>query len=155
MDDGHWLKRLIRTVTPAQVEVKTGPTLHRDSTPCLADYEVGLELVETLHIRLDGDPEYAVQAFRKGCTLYLTADAGGVTRLVSDYIFDDRYDEGREDEDASSIATFIAVGCSSSPDRVVDALLPYGFRHTAQAKLAGATVRLIFDDTGKLQAVTV
>lgn len=155
LDDGHWLKRLIRTVTPVQVEVRTGPTLHRDSNPCLADYEVELALVETLHVRLDGEPEYPVQAFRKGCTLYLMADAGGVTRLVSDYIFDDRCAEDREDEDASSIATFIAVGCSSSPDRVVDALLPYGLRHTAQAKLAGATVRLIFDDTGKLQAVTV
>ena len=87
-------------------------------------------------------------------TLYLTPSAGGRTALVCDYVFDDRYDENREDEDARQIETFIAVGCSSSADRVVEALLPYALRHGAQPKLAGATVRLVFDDTGKLQAVT-
>ncbi|MBV2205763.1 MAG: hypothetical protein KUL87_10105 [Pseudomonas sp.] len=120
----------------------------------MADYEVELKLVETLHVRLDGEPEYAVRAFRKGCTLYLMADAGGVTRLVSDYIFDDRYDEDRENEDANSITTFIAVACSSSPNRVVAALLPHVLRHTSQPKLAGVVVQLTFDETGKLQAVT-
>ncbi|MBJ7223605.1 MULTISPECIES: ATP-binding protein [unclassified Brenneria] len=154
LDDGHWLKRLIRTVTPEQVQVKMGAGLHRDSDPGLADYQVELELVETLHVRLEGAPEYAVPALRKGCTLYLTAAADGVTRLVSDYIFDDRYAEDREDEDARYIATFIAVGCSSSPDRVVEALLPDALRHTAQPKLAGAVIHLTFDETGKLQSVS-
>ena len=67
---------------------------------------------------------------------------------------DRRGGEDREDEDALLIETFIAVGCSSSADRVVQALLPYALRHGVQPKLAGATVRLVFDDTGKLQAVT-
>ncbi len=74
--------------------------------------------------------------------------------LVSDYVFDDRYDEDCEDEDARTITTFIAVGCSQSADRVVDALLPNALRYVAQPKLAGAVVRLIFDETGKLQTVT-
>ncbi|VFR23710.1 hypothetical protein ANDA3_1195 [plant metagenome] len=154
LDDDHWLKRLLRTITPEQVQIRAGVLLYQDSDPCLADCEVELQLVETLHVSLEGGAEYAVQAIREGCTLYLAADADGVTRLVSDYIFDDRYDEDREDEDARAIATFIAVGRSSSPDRVVDALLPRVLRHTAQPKLAGASVRLVFDDTGKLQAVT-
>ncbi|MFJ5483776.1 ATP-binding protein [Pectobacterium actinidiae] len=154
LDEGHWLKRLVRTVTPDRIQVRTGPSLHRDGNPCLADCEVELELVETLHVGLEGEPEYAVQALRKGGTLYLTADAGDVTRLVSDYIFDDRYAEDREDEDASSIATFIAVGCSSSPDRVVDALLPDVLRHAAHPKLAGAVIHLAFDEAGKLQSVS-
>ncbi|MEO1870003.1 MAG: ATP-binding protein, partial [Cobetia sp.] len=101
-----------------------------------------------------GTVEYAVEAVRKGYTLYLTPSAGARTGLVCDYVFDDRYGEDREDEDALLIETFIAVGCSSSADRVVQALLPYALRHGVQPKLAGATVRLVFDDTGKLQAVT-
>ncbi len=48
--------------------------------------------------------------------------------LVFDYVFDDRYDEDCEDEDARTITTFIAVGCSQSADRVVDALLPNALR---------------------------
>ncbi|WP_046482636.1 ATP-binding protein [Pseudomonas veronii] len=157
LDDGHWLKPLIRVVTPEQVEVRAGTTLHRDASPCLADYEVELELVDTLHIRLEGQSghaEYAVDAVRKGDILYLTPNAGSPTVLVSDYVFDDRYDEDCEDEDARTITTFIAVGCSQSADRVVDALLPNALRYVAQPKLAGAVVRLIFDETGKLQTVT-
>jgi hypothetical protein len=157
VDDGHWLKRLVEVVSPEQVRVRTGTTLHRDTDPGLADYAVALELVDALHVGLDGHPgarEYAVDAVRMEDTLYLTPSAGGRTALVCDYVFDDRYDENREDEDARQIETFIAVGCSSSADRVVEALLPYALRHGAQPKLAGATVRLVFDDTGKLQAVT-
>lgn len=157
LDDGHWLKRLIKVVSPEQVRIRTGTTLHREVNPGLADYEVELELVDTLHVGLEGHlgtVEYAVEAVRKGYTLYLTPSAGARTGLVCDYVFDDRYGEDREDEDALLIETFIAVGCSSSADRVVQALLPYALRHGVQPKLAGATVRLVFDDTGKLQAVT-
>lgn len=157
LDDGHWLKHLVRVVSPEQVRVSTGATLHREADPGLADYEVELELVDTLRVGLEGHPgavEYAVEAVRKEHTLYLTPSAGARTGLVSDYVFDDRYDEDREDEDARRIENFIAVGCSPSADRVVQALLPYTLRHGVQPKLAGATVQLVFDDTGKLQAVT-
>lgn len=150
----HWLRQIVRTIRPEDIQVRAGKTLHRDSEPWLGDYEVELELVESLHVGLAGEPEHEVNAVRKDHTLYLTPAAGGPTELVCDYIFDDRYDEDRENEDARTIATFIAVGCSSSPDRVVDALLPSVLRHTAQPKLAGASVRLVFDETGKLQAVT-
>ncbi|HCM5829497.1 ATP-binding protein [Klebsiella pneumoniae] len=153
LDEGHWLRHLIKTVAPEQVLFRTGTTLHRDSSPCLADYEVELELVETLHVRLEGEPEYAVQAFRKGSMLYLTPQASGVTALVSDYIFEDRYDEDREDGDDDNIATFIAIGCSSSPEHVVQALLPRALRYLEQPKLAGASVCLTFDASGKLQSV--
>ncbi|MCG8277417.1 ATP-binding protein [Stenotrophomonas sp. NLF4-10] len=153
LDAGHWLKALARTVTPKQIQVRSGTTLHRDSNPWLADYAVELELVEFLHVGVEGQPEHAVQAVRKGETLYLTPDGGGCTELVSNYIFDDRYNEDREDEDARIVQTFIAVGCSDAPNRVLDALLPSFLRHTAQPKLAGATVCLSFDDEGKLASV--
>ena len=153
LDDGHWLKRLIQPITPGQVQVRTGTSLHRDANPYLADYEVELELVETLRIGLAGHADYSVDAVRKGNTLFLTPNAGGRTELVSDYVFDDRYDEDREDEDARTIMTFIAVGCSQSVDHVVAALLPDSLRFTEQPKLAGAIVRLIFDEAGKLQTV--
>ena len=56
VDDGHWLKRLVEVVSPEQVRVRTGTTLHRDTDPGLADYAVALELVDALHVGLDGHP---------------------------------------------------------------------------------------------------
>jgi endonuclease YncB( thermonuclease family) len=153
LDAGHWLKKMARTVTPEQIQVRPGLTLHRERDPFLADYEVELELVESLHVGIEGQSEHEVQAIRKGTMLYLTPNAGGRTELVSDYIFDDRYDEDREDEDAQAIMTFIAVGCSDAPDRVLDALLPSFLRYTAQPKLANAAICLTFDADGKLQTV--
>lgn len=153
LDEGHWLKDLVKIVTPEQIQVRSGEWLHRDSSPWLADYEVELELVATLHVGVEGEPEHAVAAVRKGNTLYLTPSAGSPTELVSDYIFDDRYDEDREDQDGAAISTFIAVGCSDSPARVLDALLPDVLRRTAQRKLANATISLTFDGDGKLSAV--
>lgn len=153
LDPGHWLHALVRTVTPDQILVRTGTTLYRDSSPWLADFEVELVLVETLHVLLEGGPEHAVQAVRKDHTLYLTREAGGRTEFVSDYIFDDRYDENREDEDAQIIVTFIAVGCSDAPDRVLAALLPSFLRLQAQPKLANASICLSFDADGKLDTM--
>lgn len=69
---------------------------------------------------------------------------------MSDYIFDDRYDEDCEDADAQTLRTFVAVGCSQDPGQVVKALLPDVLRFLAQPRLAGATVRLTFDAQGKL-----
>lgn len=153
LDEGHWLKALVKTVTPEQIQVRPGESLHRDSSPWLADYEVELELVAALHVGVEGESEHPVSAVRKGNTLYLTPDAGSPTELVSDYIFDDRYEEGREDQDGAAILTFIAVGCSDSPARVLNALLPDVLRRTAQRKLANATISLTFDAEGKLSTV--
>ncbi|WP_066267471.1 ATP-binding protein [Hydrogenophaga palleronii] len=154
IDGGHWLLGLVRPIAPEDVHVRPGSILHRDDSLCLADYEVGLALADSLYVSIDGEPEVAVGAIRKGVTLFLTADAGNVTSLVSDYIFDDRYDEDREDEDGRTIDTFIAVGCSQSPAGVVQALLPNTLRYSTQPKLAGAVVQLTFDAEGKLAAVT-
>jgi hypothetical protein len=140
VDPGHWLMGLIRTITPEDIQVHNGACIHRDANPELADDEVELELVDRLSVGLSGEPGFAVTAIRKGSTLYVTPDACNVTDLVCDYIFDDCYNEEREDEDENTIATFIAVGCSPSPDRVVLALLPWALRHMAQPKLAGAVV---------------
>lgn len=153
LDAGHWLNALARTLTPNQIQIRPGATLHRDESPWLADYEVELELVESLLVGIEGEPEYVVQAVRKGNTLYLTPSGAGCTELVSDYIFDDRYEEDREDEDATIIQTFIAVGCSDAPDRVLEALLPSFLRHTGQPKLANATICLTFDAEGKLHTI--
>jgi len=155
VDSGHWLMGLVRTITPEDIQVRHDTCLHRDARPELADYWVELELVDRLHVSLPGEPEVAVSAIRKGSTLYVTPDVHGVTELVSDYLFDDCYNEEREDEDRDTIATFIAVGCSSSPDRALLALLPWELRYTSQPKLAGAVVHLAFDSTGKLETVSV
>lgn len=85
--------------------------------------------------------------------IFMTAKAFDVTRLISDYIFDDRYDDNSEEEDADTIRTFVAVGQSQNPARVVDALLPDHLRYAPQPKLANATVRLVFDGEGKLKNV--
>ncbi|WP_434781754.1 hypothetical protein, partial [Escherichia coli] len=79
---------------------------------------------------------------------------GSVTRLISDYMFDDRYDETSEAEDERTISTFIAIGSSQDPVRVIIALLPDMLRYTPQPKLACATVQLVFDDEGKLHTIT-
>ncbi|VFR21381.1 hypothetical protein AMP9_3967 [plant metagenome] len=62
-------------------------------------------------------------------------------------------DRESEDEDARIIQTFIAVGCSDAPDRVLEALLPSFLRHTAQPKLANAAICLTFDAEGRLHAI--
>ncbi|RMX06812.1 ATP-binding protein [Corticibacter populi] len=155
LDPGHWLNGLVKTVDPSQIVVRQGATLHEDANPPLADYPLVLKLVETLQVSLEGEPgDYTVEAVRQGETLYLTPGTDQVTRLVCDYIFDDRYDENREDEDADAIATFIAVGRSLDPAAVVSALLPNSLRHSPLQRLAGATVHLVFDGEGKLQEVT-
>ncbi len=153
LDKGHWLNSLIKPITPEQIRVRSGATLHRDASLWLADGEVELVLAETLHVGLEGQPEYAVNAVRKSDTLYLTPTAGGGTELVCDYLFDDRYDEDREDEDAMAIMTFIAVGCSQSPAQVLKALLPDFLYNVAQPKLVNASIHLVFDSEGRLNAV--
>ncbi|VFR32260.1 hypothetical protein ANK1_4116 [plant metagenome] len=155
LDPRHWLNRMVKTVDPSRIVVKHEEVLHEDANPSLADYPLVLKLVDALSITLEGEPgEYSVEALRMGETLYLLPGADSVTRLVSDYIFDDRYEEDSEGEDEATIATFIAVGRSQDPAGVVSALLPRALRHQPQQKLAGATVRLIFDAEGKLQDVT-
>lgn len=156
LDSGHWLLNIARVIAPGQVSVQYQTMLHSQAYPPLADYAVArLALVDILHLSLEGDPgDCVVDAVRRQDTLYLTPAAGSPTHLVSDYIFDDRYDEDREDEDERYLATFIAVGCSGDPGQVVNALLPPALRYDAQPKLAGATVRLVFDENGKLASVT-
>jgi len=150
---GHWLLRLIKTIHPEQVQVHPGPKLYEDANPILAD-NVGLVLVDGLSIALKGEPgEFPVDAVRKADTIYLTAGANDATLLISDYVFDNRYDEDQEDMDAQTVRTFIAVGCSQDPRQVVSALLPHSLRCTAQPRLAGAEVRLVFDENGKLASV--
>lgn len=150
----HWLFDLIRYADPDQIGIHHGEVLHEDNSLSFNSDIVGVTLVGTLSASHDGDTrEYAVTAIRRHGMLYVTPHARDVTRLLSDYIFDDRYDEGREDEDAQTIATFIAVGCSDSPARAIEELLPRSWRYTPQPKLAGATVRLSFDAEGKLVSV--
>lgn len=155
LDAGHWLLRLVRPIGTEQIAVSVGTSRHRVEHPGLADYEVALELVDSLQVGLLGDIKvYDVSALRKNGTLYVTTGACSVTRLVSNYIVDERYDEDLEDDDEETIRTFIAVGSSSSPHHVVEALLPDALRYEAQAKLAGASVTLAFDAEGKLASVT-
>ncbi|CAB3648310.1 ATP-binding protein [Achromobacter pestifer] len=155
LDPGHWLHGMVRTLDTSRIVIKQGATLHQDADPPLADDPLVLKLVETLSVSLEGEPgEYSVEALRKGEMLYLTPEADGVTRFVSDYIFDDRYDENSESEDENTIATFIVIGCSQDPSDVVRVLLPQSLRHHPQHRLAGAIVRLVFDGEGRLQEVT-
>ncbi|MDA8520435.1 ATP-binding protein [Acidovorax sp. NCPPB 4044] len=155
LHEEHWLRSLAIPICAEQIAVSVGAPLHQQENPGLDDYEIRLELVSTLQIRaLGGTTAYDVPALRKGSKLFLTAQACNVTRLISDYIIDDRYDENREDEDAEAIRTFIAIGSSSSPAPVVETLLPHALRYGKQPKLAHASVTLAFDAEGKLASVT-
>ncbi|KLN58409.1 ATP-binding protein [Variovorax paradoxus] len=154
LDGDHWLIGLTSFLDPAQIGIHHGPILHTEEGLSLNGGYLRLTLVDTLAVSFGNDAhEHAVAAIRSQGTLYVTRHADDVTRLISDYVFDDRYDEGREDEDAQAIATFIAVGCSDSPARVIGELLPSSWRYTKQPKLVGATVCLRFDDEGKLASV--
>ncbi len=149
----HWLNRMVRSIPPDHVTVRPGQILHEDRHLPLAD-AVDLVLTDTLFLSLTDNPvEYPVSAVRAGDVIYITTDASDVTRLISDYIFDDRYDDNAEDEDADTIRTFVAVGQSQDPARVIDALLSDQLRYTPQSKLANATVRLVFDEQGRLKNV--
>jgi len=94
-----------------------------------------------------------VDAIRHDGVLYLTTQADAPTELVSDYIFNDDYEESAEDDDAERIRTFIAIACEDSPAKVLEALLPYSLRYAGQSKLANAKVQLTFDSEGKLNSV--
>ncbi|MGQ5288511.1 ATP-binding protein [Pectobacterium actinidiae] len=152
LDRGHWLYHLARTISPDRVTITYGSIVYGDGQPQLAAY-VELFLVDTLSVSLEGEQTvHPVSAVRRGDTIYLTAQAGNITRMISDYVFDDRYDEGAEHNDAKTVNTFISVGRSQTPELVIEALLSE-MRHISQPKLAGATVRLVFDDNGRLQTV--
>lgn len=153
LDTHHWLHNMIKTITPGQIQVRHGAILHENKVPPITE-DIALILVDTLSVSLEGDAaEYQVKALIKNDTLFLTAAADSVTRLISDYVYDDIYYEDRENEDAEAIRTFIAVGYSQDPCGVINALLPNSLRYTAQPKLAGAKVQLLFDGSGKLQTV--
>jgi hypothetical protein len=155
LDDDHWLMNIVRVISQQEIIVDHGTVLNMQANPPLADYPVELTLVDTLNLGLRGESTvYPVKAVRQGSVIYLTPQASRATRLISDYSVDERYDEDRESEDAQYLATFIAVGCSEDPGEVVRALLPDALRYEAQSKLAASTVRLIFDETGKLTSVT-
>ncbi len=153
LNANHWLRSMIKTITPGQINVRHGTILHEDKTPPLVEY-IELVLVDTLSVSLEGEAaEYQVNAVIKDDILFLTAAADSVTRLISSYVYDDIYNEDREDEDADNIRTFLAVGYSQDPCGVINALLPASLRYTPQPKLAGAKVQLLFDDKGQLQTV--
>ena len=149
----HWLNRITRVAAPDQVIVRPGDILHQEANAPLAEM-LDLVLTEIIHISLIGDPvEYPVSAVRKDAVVHLTSDASKVTRLISDYVFGERYDEHAKAEDEETIATFMAIGLSQDPVRAVEALLPEHLRYVPQPKLANATVRLVFDGEGKLKNV--
>ena len=148
LDAGHWLMVAAKVISPQQLRVQCGPVLYRDESGEFVD----LELVASLHVRLEDEAEaLAVEAVREGRYLYLTGQASPATviALVSDYI---GCSQNRSDIEAA-IRNFIAIGRSQSPEQVIEALLPRSLRDEPQPKLAGATVRLSFDDDGRLQAV--
>jgi len=103
-------------------------------------------LVDSLHVVVKGQPEYAIDAVRQDDVLYLTAQAGAPTMLVSDYVFGDDYEESAEDEDADRIRAFITIAGTNSPARVLDALLPPALRYMTEPKLT-------FNDEGRLASV--
>lgn len=154
LDDHHWLLCKANVITPEHVIVLQSRVLHETRHPVLAD-GVFLALVDFLRVsHTDDRREFPVSAVRLDDTIYLTADACNVTNLVSDYIFDDRYDEAAWYKDEEAIRTFLAVGRSKTAAGVVAALLPDDLRSSAEPKLANATVKLIFDGDGRLQSVT-
>lgn len=153
IDEQHWLRQVRLTTTSDQVCIHHGAILYREDALPLAE-ALELVLVEALNVSLKGEPgQYPVKALRQDDTLYLTPSVDCVTPLVSDYIFDDRYDEDAEVEDDETLSTFIAVGCSQVPSEVVKALLPRALRFASQPKLANAEVQLVFDSEGKLLEV--
>lgn len=154
LDPNHWLIDKVNVITPEHVVVLQSRVLHESRHPLLAT-GVRLALVDFLRVsHTDDRREFPVSAVRLDDTIYLTAAACDVTWLVSDYVFDDRYDEAARYDDEETIRTFIKVGRSKTAASVIEALLPHDLRHSAEPKLANATVRLIFDGDGRLQSVT-
>jgi len=152
LDFGHWLYDAARAVEPPRIQVRHGAIRHRSRAVGLED-DVELVLVDSLYVEMDGLLEYATNAIRHQGIIYLTMQADAPTQLVSDYIFNDDYDESAEDADAERIRTFIAIACEGSPAKVVEALLPDSLRYAAQSKLANAQIKLTFDAEGKLISV--
>lgn len=151
----HWLWPIVRHIRPNDITVSTGAVLHEDKNLPLAD-AVDLVLTDSIRLGVVGDEvTYPVAAIRKNDVVYVMPDASNVTRFISDYEFDNRYDEAAEAADIETIRTFIAVGQSHDPAAVIDTLLSEQLRYTPQPKLANATVRLVFDGEGKLQSVTL
>jgi hypothetical protein len=154
LDAGHWLMKLVQVISPEQIQVHHGKTLYSQDWPPLNDGTLSLTLVDTLGLGLEGESgTYPVHAVRHQNMLYLTPRAKRSTRLVSDYMDKERYDAGCEAEDARCLETFIEAGSAKDAGGVINALLPDALRREAQAILAGAIVRLVFDEKGKLDSV--
>lgn len=154
LDINHWLLDKVKVITPDQVVVLQSPVLHESSHPLLVA-GVKLALVDWLAVsHTDDRREFPVSAVRLDGTIFITAEAHDVTSLVSDYVFDDRYDEAAKCDDEETIRTFKIVGRSKTATSVVAALLPDDLRRSRQQKPANATVRLVFDSEGRLQSVT-
>lgn len=154
LDSNHWLTLQEHPITPDDVVVTYGNCLYTDSDPGLDDECVELVLVDSVNVSLRNESkEYSLSVVRSGDTIYLTEKAHAVIRFVSDYMFDNSYQETIHDNDEQTIVTFIAVGKSSSPKHLVRTLLGTLFDRS-QPKLDGAMVQLIFDAEGRLQKVT-
>ncbi|WP_175926334.1 ATP-binding protein [Burkholderia cepacia] len=150
---GHWLHRLARTISPDDVVIEHGPLLHEDHHLPLAEHVTAV-LVASLRIGLAGEQDmFAVTAVRREDRLYVTDQADAVTRLISDYIVDERYCEDMEASDDQVIRTFVAIGSTRDPAQIVRALLPPSMIFNPQAKLTNAVLRLTFDDQGRLKEV--
>lgn len=154
LDVNHWLHDKVNLITPDDVIVLQSRVLHESRHLPLAG-GVQLALVDSLKMsHADDRREFPVSAVRLDDTIFLTADAHDVIWLISDYVFDDRYDETARYDDEETIRKFIRVGRSSTPAGVIEALLPDELRHAPQPKLANARVHLAFDSDGKLLSVT-
>jgi hypothetical protein len=155
LDHGHWLYPMAEILSPEQVRVRHGALIDAADHEPLADDGVRLALVEDLSLRRDGDSAVRVDAVRQDGTIYLTRQASpaAVTPLVSDYVFDGRYDEAGEDEDRRTIEAFLSIAGAPDPGALLRALLPESLARVPQPRLAGATLRLAFDDRGRLRTI--
>ncbi|RTB44092.1 ATP-binding protein [Pseudomonas aeruginosa] len=151
----HWLMQMAKFLKPERVRVKCGRMLHEVSYLPLENHAITqVALFETLHVCIVGSGEaFAANAICAGETLYLTPQVSNATRFVSSYVFDDRYDASRRNVDEQAIAEFIAVGGSDTPAGLIGALLPDSVRYAQQPKLAGTTIRLVFNGEGFLQEI--
>lgn len=154
----HWLHDLIREETDQEFEVMVDGVMG-DQRVDLTGFEV-MNLAVAEHVRITHLPSgetREVDAAIKENTLYVTREGlpVWVTRLIADYIDDDRYDEAAEDQDQDRLEDAFHRIVATDPADLVAHVLRHanGMRH--QGKLVNVSVTVDFDASGTFRSTRV
>lgn len=158
LPDGHWLGKIAKAITDSDVEVSINGVGGSEAVWPWGDTVSAVGVAESITItRTETGEESTVDMAVLDSTIYVTKKAQHVpyaaSRLCSDYINDDEYDEEQEDRDQRMLEAAYQRLIAGSPAALVRGVVSRVGGLTNQPMLAGRTVILTFDSNGTLKEV--